>query len=105
MYLVLLALFMVRTKEAVKMYPGLKGFVWAVMGASLLVWARTIFRLGETAEGVLGFASTREVFFGVLEFAPIVLAVLVLAWWHPGRCVEGRVKGESGKEGGYEMTV
>jgi hypothetical protein len=29
---------------------------------------------------------THEVFFGYLEFAPIVLAVYLFNGWHPGRC-------------------
>ena len=69
--------------------------------AALLVWIRTIFRLVETAEGVLGYLSSHEVFFGVLEFAPIVVAVLILAIWHPGRCVEAATNG--GTEGMLEL--
>ena len=61
------------------------GFTMAVVVASFLVYLRTVFRLAETAEGIGGYASSHEAFFGALEFAPIVLAVGILAWWHPGR--------------------
>jgi hypothetical protein len=46
---------------------------------------RTCFRLAETAEGLLATLSTHEVYFGCLEFAPIVIAVYLLVYWHPGR--------------------
>lgn len=60
-------------------------FLGILMLASLLVFLRTIFRLVETAEGVFGYLSTHEAFFGGLEFAPVVVAVWLLAVWHPGR--------------------
>ena len=59
---------------------------FAIVGiASLLVFIRTLFRLAETSQGVFGFLSTHEVFFGCLEFMPVVVAVSLLAIWHPGR--------------------
>lgn len=64
---------------------GLMQFSGAIVVSSLFVYLRTIFRLAETAEGVGGYASTHEAFFGALEFAPIVLAILILGWWHPGK--------------------
>lgn len=63
----------------------LKVFSAAVMVAALAVYLRTCFRLAETAEGLLEYLSTHEVFFGCLEFLPIVVAVYLLVWWHPGR--------------------
>ena len=60
-------------------------FILAVAVASLLVYLRTVFRLAETAQGIFGSVSTNEKFFGSLEFAPVVLAVWILAIWHPGR--------------------
>ena len=53
--------------------------------ASVLVFVRTIFRLVETSQGVFGYLSTHEGFFAGLEFAPVVVAVWLLAIWHPGR--------------------
>ena len=55
--------------------------------ATALVYLRTCFRLAETAEGVFGNLSTHEVYFGCLEFAPVVIAVGLFNAWHPGRCV------------------
>ena len=60
-------------------------FIVAVAGASLLVYLRTVFRLAETAQGLFAYVSTHEKFFGTLEFAPVVLAVWILAIWHPGK--------------------
>ncbi len=45
---------------------------------------RIVFRVAESAQGVLGYAETHEVFFGVFEFAPIITALFLLAVWHPG---------------------
>lgn len=59
----------------------------AVVVASLLVYLRTCFRLAETGEGVGGYASTQEGLFGGVEFAPVVIAVGLLGWWHLGRVV------------------
>ncbi|CZR59173.1 related to YER185w, Rta1p [Phialocephala subalpina] len=56
-----------------------------VLIASGLVFLRTVFRLVETSEGVFGYLSTHEAFFGSLEFAPVVVAVGLLGIWFPGR--------------------
>ncbi|KAF8053748.1 RTA1 like protein-domain-containing protein [Lyophyllum atratum] len=87
-FLALYSLFMAKTREVRRQYKGLRWFSWVLMLASVLVWVRTIFRLIETAQGVYGYLSSREIFFGVLEFAPIVVAIGVLAVWHPAQYVE-----------------
>ncbi|KAL9122444.1 MAG: hypothetical protein Q9187_001006 [Circinaria calcarea] len=66
---------------------GMMQFTLAVVVATLLIYLRTIFRLAETSQGVGGFASRQEGLFGGLEFAPVVLAVGILAWWHPGKFI------------------
>lgn len=73
---------------------GLTAFVAAFSAATLLIYLRTCFRLAETAEGLGGDLSTKEVYFGVLEFAPVVIAVALLTVWHPGRCVGSRISGD-----------
>ena len=77
-------------------YKG-RPFIAALGVSSVLVFLRTIFRLAETSQGVFGYLSSHEAFFGSLEFAPIVLAVGILAVWHPGRWPIGtqQVKRES----------
>ena len=69
-----------RSAEAVS-----RNFLVALIIATLAVYLRTCFRLAETAEGLMKALSTHEVYFGCLEFASIVVAVYLLAWWHPGR--------------------
>ncbi|MCJ1271951.1 hypothetical protein MMC22_011856 [Lobaria immixta] len=88
-FLVLLAMFLRRSRKATTSTGegGLMRFSGALVVCSLLVYLRTIFRMAETAEGVGGYASSHEAFFGALEFAPIVVAILVLGWWHPGKWV------------------
>lgn len=87
LFLVLLFAFLSKARKAATSTGagGLMQFSSAIVVSSLLVYLRTIFRLAETAEGVGGYASTHEAFFGALEFAPIVLAILILGWWHPGK--------------------
>lgn len=83
-------------------------FILAVAAASLLVYLRTVFRLAEAAQGLFGKVSTKETFFGTWEFTPVVLAVWILAAWHPGRWLARRRDDVSppppplqeGKEGG-----
>ncbi|KAL9578817.1 MAG: hypothetical protein Q9212_005478 [Teloschistes hypoglaucus] len=60
-------------------------FIFAVALSSLLVYLRTLFRLAETASGLFSSVSTNETLFGVLEFTPVVIAIWILAVWHPGR--------------------
>lgn len=78
---------------------GKRTFIIALYTASVLIFLRLIFRLAETSQGVLGYLSTHEAFFGALEFAPVVLAVWILAIWHPGRwiVVERKVVNGEGK--------
>lgn len=59
-------------------------FILAVFVASLAIYLRTIFRLAESAQGFFNSINTDETLFGVLEFAPVAVAVVVLAVWHPG---------------------
>lgn len=67
------------------------GFVVGVVIATLAVYLRTVFRLAETAEGLMETLSTHEVYFGCLEFAPIVVAVFIFTYWHPGRWLKSGV--------------
>ncbi|MCJ1361814.1 hypothetical protein MMC16_000914 [Acarospora aff. strigata] len=84
-FLVLLAVFLRRARKvaATTMMP----FTFALVSAALLVYLRTCFRLAETAQGLMGQLSSREVYFGCLEFAPVVLAVWIFNVWHPGKWV------------------
>lgn len=66
---------------------GIRHFICALMFASLLIFLRILFRLAETAEGVFGFLMVHEAFFGALEFAPVIAAIITLALWHPGRWI------------------
>jgi hypothetical protein len=78
-----------------------RGFTVALIVATLAVYLRTCFRLAETAEGLMQTLSTHEVFFGCLEFAPIVVAVYLFTYWHPGRWLkkEGALNSKSSREG------
>lgn len=88
-FIILFAIFLVRTKKVTS--PQFKIFAAAVFVASLAVYLRTTIRLAETAEGLLEFLSTHEVIFGCLEFLPIVIAVYIFIYWHPGRWMGSKI--------------
>jgi hypothetical protein len=98
-FIVLTGIFIGRARKAIGL-NGLSGFTAAFGAATLLIYLRTVFRLAETAEGLGGKLSTREVYFGTLEFAPVVLAVLLLSAWHPGRCVGRTIAGSKAEGNG-----
>ncbi|KAL9623505.1 MAG: hypothetical protein Q9160_002185 [Pyrenula sp. 1 TL-2023] len=80
-FLVLLAVFYhtAPNLSKTKLRPGTpRFFVTALSAAAVLVFVRTVFRLVETAQGVFGYLSVHEAFFGTLEFAPVVVAVGLL---------------------------
>ncbi|KAH9880774.1 hypothetical protein IAQ61_001068 [Plenodomus lingam] len=85
-FIVLFGLFVGRAKQVLFKTIG-KGFYAAFSLAVALFYMRICFRLAETADGLYGRLNTNEVYFGTLEFMPVVLATLLLSAWHPGRCV------------------
>jgi hypothetical protein len=64
-----------------------KSFYVAFAAAVAAMYLRVCFRLAETGEGLYGKLNTNEEYFGALEFAPVVVAIWLLAIWHPGRCI------------------
>ncbi|CAI7631712.1 unnamed protein product [Penicillium manginii] len=92
-FVILMSTFQFRARHSIKQ-NGLRLFCLSFSVATIMVYLRTVFRLAETAEGLGGKLSTHEVYFACLEFAPIALVVLLLAIWHPGRCIGARVRTE-----------
>jgi hypothetical protein len=85
---------------------GKRQFAIALMIACLLIFLRIIFRLAETAQGVFGFLMVHEAFYGALEFAPVIVAVWILAIWHPGRWVNLKVLEVDARRGnGAQVTT
>lgn len=78
---------LVKDPAAGRKLAGTRPFIIALTVASVLILLRIVFRLAETAQGVFGYLMTHEVFFGTLEFAPVVVAVWILVLWHPGRWI------------------
>lgn len=94
LFIVLFAIFFWRARRAAFDVVS-KSFYIAFCTAVVLFYLRVCFRLAETAEGLYGHLNTNEVFFGTLEFMPVVLAVWLLAAWHPGRCIPRGVRREN----------
>ena len=63
-------------------------FLTMLIVASLAIFLRTCFRVAEGAEGLMSALSVHEAYFGALEFAPVVIAVFLLAYGHPGRYLQ-----------------
>ena len=82
-FCVCLGIFLYRARKIIS--SSLKAFTAALCAATFLVYLRTCFRLAETAEGLNSALATQEAYFGSLEFAPIVIAVFILAVWYPGK--------------------
>jgi hypothetical protein len=85
-FIVLFVWFLVKARRVLRKVAS-NGFIVAFSIAVVLVYVRVCFRLAETAEGLYGTLNTHEVFFGCLEFAPVVVAIWLLGIWHPGRCI------------------
>ncbi|KAH7192007.1 glycoside hydrolase superfamily [Fusarium flagelliforme] len=87
-FVILSATFLFRARREVSgRGKKLSIFCVAFAVATIMVYLRTIFRLAETAEGLGGKLYSNEIYFACLEFAPIALAVMLFAIWHPGRCL------------------
>lgn len=84
-FILLLSTFLWRARKVTA--RALMPFTVAFSVIVALIYLRTDFRLAETAQGLNGRLSSREVFFGCLEFAPVVIAVLLFNVFHPGKWV------------------
>lgn len=98
-FILLLGSFLYRAKGVV-WRKGWKAFLASFVLAILCVYLRTIFRLVETAEGVRSRLFTSEGFFCGLEFGPVLVAVLLMGVWFPGRCL-----GRKGSEITEELNL
>lgn len=85
-FIVLLGLFIWRARK-VAFQAASKTFYASFWLALLFLYLRICFRLAETAQGLEGELQSHEVYFGVLEFMPVVIALTLLAGCHPGRCI------------------
>lgn len=103
-FIALLGVFLYQSKGVVWR----KGWRWFLVGfvvAILCVYLRTVFRLVETAEGVRSRLFTSEGFFCGLEFVPILVAVLLLGVWFPGRCLGKKSCGTTEDAEGLDLGV
>lgn len=94
-FVILAASFMYRARKHIRKHR-LTGFTAVFAAATVLIYLRTAFRLAETAEGLFSKLQTNEVYFATLEFAPVALALLLLAVWHPGRYLPRKVMAVQG---------
>ena len=85
-FILLLTLFVWRARNVTFHVAG-RMFYASLYAAVLFIYMRICFRLAETAQGLGGKLQSHEVYFGTLEFMPIVIALALLAGWHPGRCI------------------
>lgn len=93
-FLILLGLFIWRAKK-VAFQVASKAFYASFWTSVLFVYLRICFRLAETAQGLEGELQSHEVYFGTLEFMPVIIALALLAVWHPGRCINRQTTKDS----------
>jgi uncharacterized membrane protein (DUF485 family) len=69
-----------------------KRFLIAFTVSILGLYLRTCYRLAESAKAQFGTKAKQvhEIEFAVLEFAPVVISVILFNFWHPGRCLQPR---------------
>ncbi|KAG9654360.1 RTA1 like protein, partial [Aureobasidium melanogenum] len=87
LFLIVLVCILVKSRSSVHSVS--RRFLVAFVVAALAVYLRTCFRLAETAQGLESELAMKEVYFGCLEFAPMVVAVFLLMYGHPGRWLRG----------------
>lgn len=105
-FILLLTLFVWRARGVAFQVAG-RLFYASLYAAVLFIYMRICFRLAETAQGLEGELQSHEVYFGTLEFMPVIIALALLAGWHPGRCIargsnileKKRSKGEARVDG------
>jgi len=85
-FILLLTLFVWRARSVAFHVAG-RTFYASLYAAVLFIYMRICFRLAETAQGLEGELQSHEVYFGTLEFMPVIIALALLAGWHPGRCI------------------
>ncbi|KAM5342155.1 hypothetical protein ACJ41O_015186 [Fusarium nematophilum] len=95
-FIALTTVFIARGRQAIKK-AGILMFITVLSMATLMIYLRTVFRLAEAAEGLWGPLSVHEVHFACLEFAPVALAVLLFAAYHPGRYIGASLHGSEDK--------
>lgn len=87
LFLIVLVCILVKARSSIHSVS--RRFLVAFVVAALAVYLRTCFRLAETAQGLESDLANQEVYFGCLEFAPMVVAVGLLIYAHPGRWLKG----------------
>ena len=103
LFIVVFVAFVFKSRRATS--RNFKVFAAATFVAALAVYLRTIFRLAETAEGLMENLSTHEVYFGCLEFLPIVVAVYIFLLYHPGKWLGSKHRRGKAIEGAEMETV
>ncbi|ORY82496.1 RTA1 like protein-domain-containing protein [Protomyces lactucae-debilis] len=62
-----------------------------LLAASFFIFLRTVFRLAESADGVNSKAATSEILFAMLDYFPVIIAVILLALGHPGKYTQENI--------------
>lgn len=78
----------------------LRHFPWAIVSATSFIFVRCCFRVAELKSGFGGDLANNQGLFMIFEGPMIIIAVCILAVFHPGRCFVGvqRWGGTSGDE-------
>ncbi|RDW84025.1 RTA1 domain-containing protein [Aspergillus mulundensis] len=81
---------------------GMRMVLRGVYIAGFFIMVRSIFRLIEFALGTESYVMTHEWPLYVLEAVPMLIAFMVLGWYHPSRWLSAEASGESKARAWYE---
>ena len=73
-----------------------KGFVLALVVSTICIFWRSVFRVAELSGGWSGYLMTRQDLFVGFEGVMIVVACLVLNFFHPAVCFKEMMEGQGG---------
>ncbi|KAJ0160445.1 Protein RTM1 [Colletotrichum tanaceti] len=73
--------------------PPWRGLLWVLYGSSLLIMARSLFRVAEYVEGSEGKLPSREVYIYVFDGLLMAVTALLFNWFHPSRVINAEAAG------------
>lgn len=84
-FTVLAIIFVVNVGKAnIKLDPKLKVFCWGMAIVTVMIFIRCIYRTAELMQGWRGYIIEHEIYFAMLDFVPMIIAIVAYNIWHPG---------------------
>ena len=88
-------------KANIKIAPKLRVFCFGMTIVTVMIFIRCAYRTAELMEGWTGYIITHEIYFAMLDFVPMIIALVSFNIWHPGMYIND----ESVKVSSVEMQA